>query len=194
MKKKKIIVIALAVVFAVLLLLIGVTLGRRSGGGDTAPGEQSGGAYQDADVEDAPELTEAQAAAADASADREEQASTAELPIDERILGKWEDKDMGTLQYNCYYEFFPDGSLLETTYRLHDKDYPENWYTHDYEYYFDTWRGQVVLESKFFMGYAHHKIEFYELDGRQAMDIITIRDDTTEYVSQTLLRVEEGVS
>lgn len=190
MTKKKLIVIAVAVVVVALALLIGVTLGRRSGGGDAAPGEQGGGAYQDSDVTDTPELTDAQAAAAEASSSKAEQ-SKAELPIDERILGKWEDKDMGTHQYNYYYEFFPDGSLLTTTYRLHDKDYPEEWYTHTREYHFDTWRGQEVLESDFFKGYAHHRVEFYELDGRQAMDFVTIKDDNSEYVSWTLLKVEE---
>lgn len=187
MTRKKIVIAALAVVAVVLAVLIGVTLGRQSGGG-AAPGEQGGGAYQDSDVLESPEGAEPQAAASESGA---EQSSQVELPIDSRILGKWEDQDMGTRQYNCYFEFLPDGSLLVTTYRLHDKDYPENWYDRTHEYYFDTWRGQEVLESGYFMGFEHHRVEFYEIDGRQAMDVITIREDNTEYITFTLLKIEE---
>lgn len=113
-------------------------------------------------------------------------------PIDSPIIGKWEKHPEWVTAYGMYYEFTTDGTLYVTQFYIEDIDYPDNWWMNTYNYYFDTWRGQEVLESGFFMGYMHHKVVFYELDGRKAMDIITIMDDGEEYVSLTLLKTEEA--
>lgn len=112
-------------------------------------------------------------------------------PIDSPIIGKWEYHPDYIDAYGVYYEFTPDGTLYKTQFHIEDADYPENWWVNTYNFHFDTWRGQEVLESGHFMGYMHHRVEFYELDGRQAMDIITIKDDGEEYISLTLLKLEE---
>lgn len=112
-------------------------------------------------------------------------------PIDSPIIGKWEKHPDRIDAYGVYYEFTPDGTLYVTQFYIEDADYPENWWVNTYNYYFDTWRGQEVLESGYFNGYMHRRVEFYELDGREAMDIITIMEDGSEYVAWKLLKMEE---
>lgn len=184
MKKKTIILAVVAVVVAALLLALGIAIGR--GRGEPQPPASVSSAAPPPQTDTPPQSTPPQSVPGPSSG-----SIPYVGPIESPIIGKWEDKDMGTLDYNSYYEFFPDGTLVVTTYKLLDKDYPENWNTKMYEFYFDTWRGQEVLESGYFMGYMHRRVEFYELDGRQAMDIITIMDDNSEYVAWTLLKVEE---
>lgn len=112
-------------------------------------------------------------------------------PIDSPIIGKWEKHPDRIDAYVVYLEFTTDGTLYMTQFYVEDTDYPENWWVNTYNFYFDTWRGQEILESGYFMGYMHHRVEFYELDGRQAMNIITIKDDNSEYVRSIFLKIEE---
>lgn len=184
-KRTKLILAALAALMVILIFTLGLMLGRQSG---PAPASESRSVSISQQSQTPPQSIPPANTAPPGPAS----GSIPYVgPIESPIIGKWEDKDMGTHNYNSYFEFSPDGTLTVTTYQRLDADYSENWNTKIYDFYFDTWRGQEVIESGYFMGYAHHKLEFYELDGRQAVDVITIKDDNSEYVTFTLLKIEE---
>lgn len=186
-KKTKIVVCVLTAAVVVLAIALVVTMNRNHG----SPPSGSQSAEPPPQTTDRPQSEPAPETETSIQIQPDADAIPYVGPIESPIIGKWEKHPDWIDTYGMYYEFFPDGTLTTTQFYIEDKDYPESWWYKSYNFSFDTWRGQEVLESGFFMGYMHHRIEFYELDGREAMDIITIMDDGEEYVSLTLLRMED---
>lgn len=182
-KKTKVILALSGLAVVLVVLVLGFVLGRNSGDNPTPVDSQSQSTQPTAPPTSTPSPVAPPGSASGSI--------PFVGPIDSPIIGKWEDVTAPDSAYGVYLEFVPDGTLYMTQFYIEDKDYPENWWTNIYNFSFETWRDIEVLESGYFMGYAHHRVEFYELDGRQAMDIITIKDDGEEYITFTLLKLEE---
>lgn len=184
MKKKTIVIIIVAVLAVALVLTLGIAIGRGAGGAQDGP--------QSTETPYSITLPESTVIPHNPQSKPTTDDSIPYVgPIDSPIIGKWEDHPDYDGMYGMFFEFLSDGTLNTTQFYADDADYPENWWYKTYNFNFDIWRGIEVLESGYFKGYMHHRVEFYELDGRAAMDIITIMDDGEEYVSLTLLKIEE---